>query len=110
GILNCTLNGAPCAGGPNPTTTTTTPPTAGAIRTAPYVDMGSWPTPVLTDMSSASGLKSFTLAFITASNCKAMWFNAYDPRAAWGKDQIDALRAAGGDVKISFGGANGIEL
>lgn len=34
---------------------------------------------------------------------------AYDPRQAWAKDQIDALRAAGGDVKISFGGASGIE-
>jgi hypothetical protein len=39
-----------------------------------------------------------------------MWFNAYDPRQAWAKDQIDAVRAAGGDVKISFGGATGIEL
>jgi hypothetical protein len=80
------------------------------VHAAPYVDMGSWPTPSLTDMSSASGVKSFTLAFITASGCKAMWFNAYDPRDAWGKDQIDAIRAGGGDVKVSFGGASGIEL
>jgi hypothetical protein len=80
------------------------------IHAGPYVDMGSWPTPSLTDMSSASGVKSFTLAFITASGCKAMWFNAYDPRQAWGKDQIDAIRAGGGDVKVSFGGASGIEL
>jgi hypothetical protein len=72
--------------------------------------MGSWPTPSLTAMASASGLKNFTLAFVTASNCKAMWFNAYDPRQQWGKDQIDAIRAAGGDVKVSFGGATGIEL
>ncbi|WP_405764848.1 chitinase [Actinacidiphila glaucinigra] len=50
------------------------------------------------------------MAFITASSCKAMWFNAYDPRDGWNKDQIDAIRAAGGDVKISFGGATGIEL
>ncbi|MEU6344090.1 cellulose binding domain-containing protein [Streptomyces sp. NPDC046977] len=87
-----------------------TNPPPGGVRTAPYIDMGAWPTPSLTAMSSASGLKSFTMAFITASSCKAMWFNAYDPRAAWGKDQIDAIRAAGGDVKISFGGASGIEL
>ena len=80
------------------------------IHAAPYVDMGAWPTPSLTDMASASGLKSFTLAFVTASGCKAMWFNAYDPRQAWAKDQIDAIRAGGGDVKISFGGASGIEL
>ena len=81
-----------------------------ALRVAPYVDMGSWPTPVLTDMAAAGNLKNFTLAFITASACKAMWFNAYDPRQQWGLDQISAIRAAGGDVKISFGGATGIEL
>ncbi|GIF23979.1 chitinase [Actinoplanes tereljensis] len=39
-----------------------------------------------------------------------MWFNAYDPRQGWARDQIDAVRARGGDVKISFGGATGIEL
>lgn len=92
--------GATGGGNPNP----------GLIRTAPYVDMGAWPTPSLTAMSQASGLKSFTLAFVTSAGCKASWFNAYDPRQAWAKDQIDAIRAAGGDVKISFGGASGIEL
>ncbi len=81
-----------------------------AVHVAPYVDMGSWPTPSLTDMASAGNLKDFTLAFVTSAGCKASWFNAYDPRAAWAKDQIDAIRAAGGDVKISFGGASGIEL
>ncbi|MFF7154357.1 cellulose binding domain-containing protein [Streptomyces sp. NPDC008139] len=85
-------------------------PSPGVIRTAPYVDMGAWPTPSLTAMSQASGVKSFTLAFVTSAGCKASWFNAYDPRQAWAKDQIDAIRAAGGDVKVSFGGASGIEL
>ncbi|WP_329129288.1 cellulose binding domain-containing protein [Streptomyces sp. NBC_01476] len=85
-------------------------PAPGLIRTAPYVDMGAWPTPSLTAMSQASGVKSFTLGFVTSAGCKASWFNAYDPRQAWAKDQIDAIRAAGGDVKISFGGASGIEL
>ncbi|MEU9891734.1 cellulose binding domain-containing protein [Sphaerisporangium sp. NPDC051011] len=111
----CTLNGASCAGGPAPTPTPTPTPTPpgggpGSLFHAPYVDMGAWPTPSITGMKSASGLKNFTLAFITASACKAMWFNAYDPRQAWGKAEIDAIRAAGGDVKISFGGASGIEL
>ena len=85
------------------------PPVAG-LPTAPYVDMGSWPTPSLVELATGGNIKSFTLAFITASGCKAMWFNAYDPRQAWSKDQIDAIRARGGDVKISFGGATGIEL
>jgi hypothetical protein len=80
------------------------------LPTAPYVDMGAWPTPVLVDMATAGNLKNFTLAFVNSAGCKASWFNAYDPRAAWAKDQIDAIRARGGDVKISFGGASGIEL
>jgi len=108
-----------CDGGTPPTTTPTTPPTTpptsqppatGGLAHAPYVDMGAWPTPSLTTMVSSGNLKNVTLAFITASACKAMWFNAYDPRQAWAKDQIDAIRARGGDVKISFGGATGIEL
>jgi hypothetical protein len=90
--------------------TTSGCPSTPGLPTAPYVDMGAWPTPSLTDMAVAGNLKSFTLAFITASGCKAMWFNAYDPRQAWARDQIDAIRARGGDVKISFGGASGIEL
>ncbi|MEV4557665.1 carbohydrate binding domain-containing protein [Kitasatospora sp. NPDC049285] len=89
---------------------TTTPPPGVALPVAPYVDMGSWPTPVLKDMAAAGNLKSFTLAFVTSNGCKATWFNAYDPRTGWAKDQIDALRAAGGDVKVSFGGASGTEL
>ncbi|MFJ9542791.1 cellulose binding domain-containing protein [Streptomyces sp. NPDC101225] len=80
------------------------------LATAPYIDMGAWPTPSMPGMSSSSGVKNYTMAFITASGCKAMWFNAYDPRDGWAKDQIDAIRAAGGDVKVSFGGASGIEL
>jgi Cellulose binding domain/Glycosyl hydrolases family 18 len=126
---NCRLNGGSCGGGgpapttttsPGPTTTTrpaptTTappppPPPPGSVRVAPYVDMGSWPTPVLTEMSQASGVRSYTLAFITGAACRASWFGAFDPRTGWSRDQIDAIRAAGGDVKISFGGASGIEL
>ncbi|GHJ45463.1 hypothetical protein Cs7R123_28050 [Catellatospora sp. TT07R-123] len=85
-------------------------PTAPGLPTAPYVDMGAWPTPALPDLATGGNLKSFTMAFVTASACKAMWFNAYDPRQGWARDQIDAIRARGGDVKVSFGGATGIEL
>jgi hypothetical protein len=120
--LNCTINGAACTGGgqpspspsrsatPSPSPTVSTPPPPASLPVAPYVDMGAWPTPVLTDMATAGNLKNFTLAFVTAVGCHASWFNAYDPRAAWARDQIDAIRARGGDVKISFGGASGQEL
>jgi len=99
------------SGASNAVSVTTAAGSAGsAVPVAPYVDMGSWPTPSLTDMATAGNLHSFTLAFITANGCRASWFNAYDPRAAWAKDQIDAIRAQGGDVKISLGGASGTEL
>src|SRR5262249_8064031 len=89
-----------------------TPPpvSGGSAKVAPYVDMGSWPTPVLGDVTSASGLKSVTAAFITGSGCKATWFNSYDPRTGWQKDAFDKIKAAGGTVKLSFGGATGSEL
>jgi len=80
------------------------------LFTGPYIDMGSWPTPLLSQISKASGLKSFTLAFVNSAGCKASWFNAFDPRSGWQLDEISKIRAAGGDVKISFGGASGIEL
>lgn len=111
----CTINGGSCDGGgtppPTPTPTPTPPPPPGQRPyAAPYVDMGSWPTPSLSGLAQAGGLKGFTLAFVTSAGCKASWFNAYDPRTGWQRGEIDKIRASGGDVKISFGGANGIEL
>lgn len=96
----------------NTVTASTLPGPAGSlVPVAPYVDMGAWPTPSLTTMATAGNLRSFTLGFITgAGGCHASWFGAYDPRTGWGKDQIDAIRARGGDVKVSLGGAAGSEL
>ena len=79
---------------------------------APYVDMGAWPTPVLTQLSASTGLKQFSLGFIIngTAKCTASWFNAFDPATGWGKSDFDAVRAAGGDIRPSFGGENGTEL
>jgi hypothetical protein len=101
-----------------PTRPTTAPPTTSApsgggnALVAPYVDMGllSNGTTTLTQLGSSGNLKSFSLAFVTSVGCKASWFNAFDPRSKQFGDQISAVRAAGGDVKVSFGGATGIEL
>ncbi|WP_194292452.1 chitinase [Streptomyces katsurahamanus] len=92
------------------TGTTRNPSPPRTLPTAPYVDMGAWPTPSLSTLASDSGLKNFSLGAITSPTCKAMWFNYYDPRTGWAKDNIDALRAAGGEVKVTFGGAGGREL
>lgn len=95
---------------PTATTSPTVPVPNVPVPAAPYVDMGAWPTPSLPAMATAGNLRSFTMGFVTSVGCKASWFNAYDPRTGWAKDQIDALRAKGGDVKVSFGGASGTEL
>ena len=94
---------------------TTAPPAPGGsdVLVAPYVDMGllsNGGAPTLAQLAASGGVKSYTLAFVTGAGCKASWFNAFDPRSRQFADQINALRAAGGDAIVSFGGATGIEL
>ena len=69
----------------------------------------------LSDAVSATGQKHFILAFVLAPNsgggCTPMW----DGSAALTDDaavqaQVNAVRGAGGDVGVSFGGYNGTEL
>jgi hypothetical protein len=92
--------------------TTSAPSGGGNVLVAPYVDMGvlSNGSTTLAQLGTSGNLKSFSLAFVTSVGCKASWFNAFDPRQKQFADQIAAVRAAGGDVKVSFGGATGIEL
>jgi len=84
---------------------------------APYVDTTLWPTFDMVKVAKEQGLRHFSLAFITATSVnKAAWggFNTYEID---GQDfdlkmraQIGEIRALGGDVDVSFGGANGREL
>lgn len=98
-----------------PTATTPAPaPTgnpAGGARFAPYVDTSLHPAYDLLGTAARTGVKEFHLAFITSGGgCAPLWGGvtglADDKVAA----QIGALRAAGGDVRVSFGGAAGHEL
>ncbi|MEV6010810.1 RICIN domain-containing protein [Streptomyces sp. NPDC051976] len=65
---------------------------------APYVDAGLSNT-TLTTVASNYGDKFFTLAFVDGANCSWSMYNT----SSW-QTQIANLRAAGGDVSISFGG------
>ncbi|KUL34583.1 cellulose binding domain-containing protein [Actinoplanes awajinensis] len=98
----------------SPTATATANPgtgTGSGVLVAPYVDMGVLSNGgTLSALGAGGNVKSFSLAFVTAAGCKASWFGAFDPRAKQFADQISAVRAAGGDVKVSFGGATGVEL
>jgi len=88
-------------------------PAAGAAGFAPYVDTSLFPPFSLVSTAQATGVKQFNLAFVVAggsSGCTPEWGGVTaigaDPVAA----QIGALRAIGGDVRISFGGQAGSEL
>ncbi|MFE9362229.1 cellulose binding domain-containing protein [Streptomyces sp. NPDC006978] len=85
--------------------------TAGGAGFAPYVDTSLYPAYDLLDTASRTGVKEFNLAFITSGgSCAPLWGGVTglgDDRVA---AQIGALRAEGGDVRVSFGGAAGAEL
>jgi hypothetical protein len=130
---DCTINGAPCRlGGSGTTTTTTTAPpsttststtttipgggggggTTTSFAVAPYVDATLWPTIDLPALARASGVKHYTLGFIVngQGSCRATWGTYYNLDDNWLGDQVVALRAMGGDVIVSFGGAANQEL
>jgi hypothetical protein len=84
---------------------------------APYVDMGLYPTYDLVSATRDHGVKYFNLAFITADpNNLPAWggYQAYDVNNSdfdqQVRTQINGVRALGGDVAVSFGGASGQEL
>jgi len=88
-------------------------PSDGAAGFAPYVDTSLYPPFSLVSTAQATGVKQFNLAFVVAggsSGCAPEWGGVTaigdDPVAS----QIGALRAIGGDVRISFGGEAGSEL
>ncbi len=79
---------------------------------APFIDIGAYPTPNLTQIAASTGLRAFSLGFIVngTSACQATWFNAYTMGQGFEQADIASLRAIGGDVKPSFGGLAGTEL
>lgn len=87
-------------------------PSAGAAGFAPYVDPSLFPPFSLTSTAQATGVKQFNLAFVVSGGgaCTPEWGGVTalgsDPVAS----QIAALRAMGGDVRVSFGGQAGQEL
>ncbi|GGR77540.1 sugar hydrolase [Streptomyces aureoverticillatus] len=101
---------------PTPTPTKTTPGegtggTKGSAKFAPFVDTSLAPAYDLVDTATKTGVKEFNLAFVTSGGgCEPLWGGT----TALGDDKVAAqigdLRAKGGDVRVSFGGAAGSEL
>ncbi|MEU3914441.1 cellulose binding domain-containing protein [Streptomyces sp. NPDC029721] len=102
----------------SPTVAPTAAPTAGptapggsGARFAPYVDTSLYPAYDLLDTATSTGVREFHLAFVTAgAGCTPLWGGVTDLAGDKVAGQIGALRARGGDVRVSFGGAAGREL
>ncbi|MER7585570.1 cellulose binding domain-containing protein [Kitasatospora sp. NPDC097691] len=113
-----TATAKPTTPAPTPTPTVTptatgvpVPPVGAGAGFAPYVDTSLYPPYDLVATAKASGVKNFNLAFVVSGGgCVPKWGGVSDLSADAVAAQIGALRAIGGDVRISFGGANGSEL
>ncbi|WP_426569443.1 cellulose binding domain-containing protein [Streptomyces canus] len=99
-----------------PTRTATASPsqstgTPASAAFAPYVDTSLYPAFDLLASAEATGVKHFNLAFVTdGGGCTPKWGGVTDLASDGVASQIGALRAKGGDVRVSFGGAAGSEL
>ncbi|GAA1658273.1 cellulose binding domain-containing protein [Fodinicola feengrottensis] len=119
--MNCRLNGQPCGASAPPTSAppTSAPPTSappsspppgggGAGKVSPYIDI-TYATPSLVSVANATGVKNFNLAFALADStgCNPSWGGTVpltEPRII---NDVNSLRAMGGAVTVSTGGAAG---
>ncbi|NNN35810.1 sugar hydrolase [Streptomyces sp. S3(2020)] len=94
----------------SPSTSTGTGTTTSA-GFAPYVDTSLYPAFDLVATAAATGVKDYNLAFVTdGGGCTPKWGGVTDLASDAVAAQIGTLRAKGGDVRVSFGGAAGSEL
>ena len=99
--------------GPIYVTTSNGPPpnTWPASVFAPYADMLLYPTFSLSQTEQAIGVKYFTMALVVdGGGCSASWGGVIPLSQGFELADVANLRAEGGDVIISFGGAAGQEL
>ncbi|WP_377268069.1 ricin-type beta-trefoil lectin domain protein [Peterkaempfera sp. SMS 1(5)a] len=78
---------------------------------APYAEVWNSPS-AMAGAQAATGLKYFTLAFVIngGGTCNATFNGDTSISDAGWTSAINSLRAGGGDVMASFGGASGTEL
>ena len=79
-----------------------TPPVS---RAAPYLTLGWGNPPDPTTVMATTGLHAVTLAFMLAGKgCSPRWDGTRPLLGGGDAASISAIRAAGGDVSVSFGG------
>ena len=104
------------SGSPSASPSPSGSPTGGTGTTtsagfAPFVDTSLYPAFDLLAHTAATGVKDYNLAFVTdGGGCTPKWGGVTDLASDGVASQIGALRAKGGDVRVSFGGAAGSEL
>ncbi len=80
-------------------------------RSAPYEYLGWGSPPAPTAVMAASGITSFTLAFMLSKKaCDPAWDGTRPLTGGSDQAAINSIRAAGGDVVVSFGGWSGKKL
>ena len=81
-----------------------------ARYSAPYLQISGGDAGDMTADLKATGTKDYTLAFlIPKSGCTPMWEDGNDSLGAF-TSQVNALKSAGGNVIVSFGGESGGEI
>jgi hypothetical protein len=85
--------------------------TGGGKMAAPYLYNGWGDPPSATSVMSSTGIKQFTMAFmLSGGGCTPMWDSQRPLKGGVDEQTINAVRGAGGDVEISFGGWQGNKL
>jgi hypothetical protein len=86
----------------------TTPP---GKMAAPYLYEGWGNPPSPTTVMSATGIRQFTMAFmLSGGGCSPAWDGNRGLTGGADQAAINAIRGAGGDIEISFGGWQGNKL
>jgi chitodextrinase len=87
------------------------PQPGGKMPGAPYLYMGWGNPPSPATVMNATGVKSFTMAFILSSGgCTPAWDGNRPLTGGADAQAISQIKAAGGSVQISFGGWQGNKL
>ncbi|HXA45619.1 MAG TPA: chitinase [Candidatus Angelobacter sp.] len=78
---------------------------------APYMYIGANDNFKIARCADVCGQKFYTIAFIIANKCLSpAWYGRIPMDGNLYADQINTIRSRGGDVIVSFGGADGTEL
>ncbi|WP_412747046.1 chitinase [Krasilnikovia sp. MM14-A1004] len=104
-------NGA-CGGTTDPTTPPPSDPPPGGTKmaAAPYLFPGWGNPPAPSTVVNATGIKSFTMAFVLANGCNPAWDGESGLTGGVHESYISAMKAAGATVVPSIGGWQGNKL